>query len=381
MKNMFYCIALCGLLLYGCGAEKPVRIENVNGEDLYVCDYFKVSDSTTILKLSDVLKSLEIIKLDNDTSATVGGGSVSFSENYMLIRAGSRQPVKLFDRKGNFLRNIGKIGRGPGEYMSLYDMQLDEKNKRIFFMPWQTRYLYEYDFDGNFVKPIRMAGGAPKGTFTVEDDRLTVLALPFKGLKWVAFQQTLDGQLLDSVPVGNFEINERNPYNNELFTSRDNHYIHIFRSMGKIRDTLYHYVPGKPGLIPKFTVDFGTIEPPIHQYREFGDYFFFETSVTKPVSENMFTYVTEKSVLVNKKTLDATSFKIVNDLLGGYETSVWSFSNGYYVENIDPLSLKDKLEKVLEKGGLDQPMEKKITDLVNGIHENDNNYVIYGELK
>lgn len=156
MKNMFYCIALYGLLLYGCGAEKPVRIENVNGEDLYVCDYFKISDSTTILKLSEVLKSLEIIKLDNDTSATVGGGSVSFSENYMLIRAGSRQPVKLFDRKGNFLRNIGKIGRGPGEYMNLYDIQLDEKNKRIFFMPWQTRYLYEYDFDGNFVKPIRI---------------------------------------------------------------------------------------------------------------------------------------------------------------------------------------------------------------------------------
>lgn len=382
MKKVFYCIALCGILLYGCGAEKPVRIEKVNGEELYVCDYFKTSDSTVTLNLSDVVKSLEVLKLDNDTSATVGGGTVYFSDNYMMIPAGYQQPVKLFDRQGKYLRNIGKVGRGPGEYMDLYDMQIDEKNNRIFMMPWQTRYLYEFDMEGNFVKPIKMAGGAPKATFTVENDLLTVLALPFKGLKWVAFQQTLDGKLLDSVPVGHFEINERNPYNNELFCSRDNHYVHIFRSMGKIQDTLYHYVPGKSGFIPKFTVDFGAVEPPIHFYLEFGDYFFFETSVTKPTSENTFTYVTEKSILVNKKTRDATRFKIVNDFLGGYETNVWCFSNGYYVENIVPERLKEKLEKVLEKGGLDKAMEKKLTDIVNGIdEENDNNYVIYGRLK
>lgn len=379
---MFYAIALYGLLLYGCGAEKPVRVENINGEDLYVCDYFKTSDSTTTLKLSEVLQSLEVVKLDNDTSATVGGSSVCFSDNYMLIQAGYQQPVRLFDRKGKFLGNIGKVGRGPGEYISLYDMQIDEQNKRIYFMPWQTRYLYEYDFDGNFVKPIRMAGGAPKARFSIDGDRLTVLALPFKGLKWFAFQQTLDGKLLDSVPVGQFEINERNPYNNELYSDRSIHNIHVFRSMGKIQDTLYYYMPGKSGLIPKFTVDFGTIEPPIHFYREFGDYFFFETNVTKPIDEKgNFTYVTEKSILVNKKTREASRFKLVNDLLGGYETSVWCFSNGYYVENLDPLKLKDKLEKVLEKGGLDKSMEKKVTDLVNSIDENDNNYVIYGKLK
>lgn len=381
MKKVFYCIALYGLLLYGCGAEKPVRIEKVNGEALYVCDYFKTSDSTVVLKLGDILESLEIVKLDSDTSATIGGGTVYFSDNYMMIPAGYRQPVKLFDRKGNYLRNIGKVGRGPGEYISLYDMQIDEKNKRIFLMPWQTRYLYEFNMEGDFVKPIPMMGGAPKAKFSVDGDRLTVLALPFKGLKWVAFQQTLDGKLLDSVPVGQFEINERNPYNNELYGSRDNHYVHIFRSMGKIQDTLYHYVPGKSGLIPKFTVDFGNTVPPIHEYREFGDYFYFETSVTKPIDESSFTYVTEKSILVNKKTRDATRFKLVNDLLGGYETEVWRFSNGYYVENLDPLKLKDKLEKVLDKGGLDKAMEKKITDLVNSIDENDNNYIIYGKLK
>lgn len=85
--------------------------------------------------------------------------------------------------------------------------------------------------------------------------------------------------------------------------------------------------------------------------------------------------------MVNKKTREATRFKFVNDLLGGYETNVWRFSDGYYIENLSPDRLKEKLEKVLEKGGLDKAMEKKITDLVNSIDENDNNYVIYGQLK
>lgn len=380
MKKMFCCIALCGILPFCVYAKKPVKVEKIKGGELYVCDYFDVSDATVTLKLSDFVNSLEVIKLDSDTSATVGNGPVCFSDNYMLIHAGYQAPVKLFDRKGKFLCDVGKVGRGPGEYMAVSDMQIDEKNKRLYIMPWQTAYLYEFDFEGKLVKPIRMAGGAPKAKFSIDGDRLTVVALPFKGLKWFTFQQTLKGELLDSVPVGNFAISGPNPYNNELFCNRANHSVYLFRSKGT-QDTLYHYEPGKIGLIPKFTIDFGRIEVPLHECRELGDYFYFETTRTEPIDEHSFQYVPDKKVIINKKTLDANRMKFVNDLLGGYEISIWNCENGYFAENLDPVKLKDRLEKILKKGGLDAPMMKKITDLMDSIDENDNNYVICGKLK
>lgn len=55
--------------------------------------------------------------------------------------------------------------------------------------------------------------------------------------------------------------------------------------------------------------------------------------------------------------------------------------NGYYAENINPSTLKDKLEKALEKGIADESVKKRVTDLVNSIDENDNNYVLFGKLK
>lgn len=42
---------------------------------------------------------------------------------------------------------------------------------------------------------------------------------------------------------------------------------------------------------------------------------------------------------------------------------------------------KEKLEKALEKGITDESVKKRVTDLVNSIDENDNNYVLFGKLK
>lgn len=378
MKKLFYFVVLCGILLCGCVREKAVRIEKHNGEDLYVCDYFKVSDSTTVLKLSDLVQSLEVVKLDNDTSATVGNGMIRLSDNYILIRAGHNLPFKLFTRGGKYLCDIGKIGRGPGEYTTVYDVQLDEKNKSIFLMPWQSSALHKYNFEGDYHESMRLVSPVPKGCFNVQDNLITVQALPFKGLKWIAYQQTFDGKLVDSVSAKPFEI--RGDFSNEIYCDRYNSSFFVFLWEGK-QDTLYHYKPGTNSLTPKFTVNYGNIEVPIHDYHEVGNYFWFTTSTVVQTGEHTFTNKPDKNVLVNKKTLQASRFKFINDLMGGYDASLWCLGDGYYVESVDPLKLKEKLEKVLEKGIENKAIEKRVTDLMNSIDENDNNYVLLGKLK
>lgn len=129
-------------------------------------------------------------------------------------------------------------------------------------------------------------------------------------------------------------------------------------------------------------MDYGGIEEiPIHEYRETGDYFWFTTSTIVPTGERTYTNKTEKSVLVDKKNRTATSsYNVENDYLG-YYTSLWSFSNGYYTENISPIRLKKKLEKAAKRDDLGPEVQKRISDLLADIDEEGNNYVIIGKMK
>lgn len=45
-----------------------------------------------------------------------------------------RKPaVYVFDESGNFLREIAQKGEGPGEYQTITDILIDEKDERIGF--------------------------------------------------------------------------------------------------------------------------------------------------------------------------------------------------------------------------------------------------------
>lgn len=58
----------------------------------------------------------------------------------------------LFDRQtGNFIREIGKVGRGPGEYQSVGFFNSETQH---LITNGNGRDLYEYDLDGNIIRKI-----------------------------------------------------------------------------------------------------------------------------------------------------------------------------------------------------------------------------------
>ena len=58
-----------------------------------------------------------------------------------------------------------------------------------------------------------------------------------------------------------------------------------------------------------------------------------------------------------------------------------SFSDGYYVSNMEPLTLKDELEKALEDKDISDKVKSRIQELLEDIDENDNNIVLFAKLK
>ena len=60
----------------------------------------------------------------------------------------------------------------------------------------------------------------------------------------------------------------------------------------------------------------------------------------------------------------------------------YSCSNGYYAANMEPATLKEMLEKYLA-GTTEIPKaeRERMQKLVDSIHENDNNYILYAKLR
>lgn len=136
-------------------ANSPIvgQYVQVGTDKVMSCDQKLLADTVRI-PLSFFAEELEIVKLDNRDEALVGQTGMTISDNYILMHGRQPNPFKLFDRKGNFLTNIGAIGQGPGEYQMVYDAKLDEANNRIYILPWNASQLLVYDLQGKVLDPI-----------------------------------------------------------------------------------------------------------------------------------------------------------------------------------------------------------------------------------
>jgi len=63
--------------------------------------------------------------------------------------------VFVFDQEGKFVRQIGKQGRGPGEYNQLFDFCINRTERQIYLI--STSFIHVFDIDGNFIKQSRIS--------------------------------------------------------------------------------------------------------------------------------------------------------------------------------------------------------------------------------
>lgn len=122
--------------------EKVIATTQKAGSDqVVVCDFSKLND-TISLPLSYLTEKIQIVKLDNRDEALVGGWvRTTVTDNYILISNKKQTPFRLFDRKGNFITNIGTYGQGPNEYQNTM-MNNSTRNTIVFIscLGWRREY-------------------------------------------------------------------------------------------------------------------------------------------------------------------------------------------------------------------------------------------------
>ena len=147
MKNISLSISI-SLLLTACGGGSSIH----QGE-LATIDVETALQNPQELLLTDLGKKLTYVPLETLDESLVKLESQSaliVTDEYIFVGEANR-PLLCFDRStGKFLRNIGRIGQGPGEYSVSTIAQVDAEAKRIYFGITGTQYQC-YDYDGNFL--------------------------------------------------------------------------------------------------------------------------------------------------------------------------------------------------------------------------------------
>jgi hypothetical protein len=119
------------LLSIGCSQS------NNSKDDIVTIDIKKVIQNERDVPLSQFVESLEYLPLEITSESSISGGpGLYFTEEYIIVR--NYSPVSnslllLFDRRtGKFIRNLGKLGRGPGEYLRPLDRFYNPYDKKIY---------------------------------------------------------------------------------------------------------------------------------------------------------------------------------------------------------------------------------------------------------
>ena len=97
--------------------------------------------------MSDVVESLEYIKLEFNPNYPIARilGRIHIDNERIILHASHGVGLLQYTRDGKFVRRIGSIGRGPGEYASLRGFRVDNEAGIIYTMPNYERAVDRYD--------------------------------------------------------------------------------------------------------------------------------------------------------------------------------------------------------------------------------------------
>jgi hypothetical protein len=351
------------LFLSACNTSKDNPVS-----DFISCSLEDVTETQTI-PLSSIVENCKLIHLDNSNDeALFKAWFITVSERYIGVRQSGKGPFKLFDHSGKFLCNVGSVGRGPGEYsITLYDDIIDDKNELIYLMPFVDSKILIYNTSGKFIQNVPLPHQMGKAKLHVSDSVISIVYMPFPNDKFVAYQITTEGKVLKSVPTPqHFVVNN---FNGEQFNTKNTSGFDVCTTNS---DTLYHYDIQNNKIVPKYTLSVQSAEKPFRQYVELKDKY-----ITCVLGEKY------KVVSTDKDTKNSSFIKVVNDYYGNLEmpVSIVTLRNGWFVYNLEPAQLIEKIEKRLAESDCSEKDKQQLETILPTLDENANNVLFVGKLK
>jgi hypothetical protein len=108
--------------------------------------------------LSGVFKRVKTIILETNKDALISSiSSLQVYGDMIIILDASSKGIFVFNKTGKFMRRIGRVGQGPGEYVQSSDFTIDRKNKLIYVLDIPSQNILRYNIEtGTFIDNIKL---------------------------------------------------------------------------------------------------------------------------------------------------------------------------------------------------------------------------------
>jgi hypothetical protein len=110
-------------------------------------------DDPQSASLFDYFSHIELVPLETRDDVLIGWlTKVIYHQNRYYTFCEKQFIVQVFDENGKYICQIGRRGRGPGEYNFTYDFIINPFTDNIDILGPLSGFIYSYDLSGNYVK-------------------------------------------------------------------------------------------------------------------------------------------------------------------------------------------------------------------------------------
>lgn len=270
-------VAVCS-----CGSKQNHSVAT-DGEAVLIPFEAGLNNERKVL-LSDLVEKVEYIPLQTDTNCLIGrlaDNNVIRSQKYYFFAC--RKTLLQYTRDGKFVRTIGSVGQGPGEYSFITDVDVNDASHQVFVSS-PDKKINVYDMEtGEFLHALPTYGTMSFQIKMLNDSTPVRFLYNMTGsVAHMALITDAKGDTISAYPRHNlFTVEKGMAY---IMSSNNDRYL--YRSGGDIccrenyNDTIYTITP--QALTPRYVIDLGKYRLPLeYRFEVLGDEAKFE-SVAAP---------------------------------------------------------------------------------------------------
>ena len=157
------------------------------------------------MKISEIADTIEYLELKTPHDIVISRIlNIVCGDNFWLIH--TRQGIYKFTRTGEFVKQIGRQGQGPDEYLYILGIDISPTRKEIIHA--DTQQILYYDYDGNFLRKEKINDYFFNIVFV--DSVLWTCNLCMHIDKYMACALSLAGDTVTVMPNPNYGIESLN---------------------------------------------------------------------------------------------------------------------------------------------------------------------------
>lgn len=405
-SQLLLCFLLINLVLISCSHNKsPITAPGTGNTDttksqLLTFDLKRLPDISTI-KLSEIgATDIEYIPLKTTTqNVTPQIISIIFGKNYFLTRYYTG--LNMFRYDGTFISEVGNKGRGPNEFITISDVDIDPGNESVYIADGQQPKFLVFNKNGEIIRTFKSPlTGFLKFKFTKDgilchynnnhgNIQNSLALIDTTGKIFINYpnkypwERIIPGVLYENENIFyrfNNQLFKKEIYSDTIFVYNDKVFEpHIIIEVGEQRLTTnarsnVRTFSDAKSVLTKFLTPFNLFQ--------FSDFIYYEFGVTINGVHDLKSFIGSKKK--NFEALFVPYEGIINDIDGG--PNIWPKTvrnDSTIVSWIEALKFKEYISSETFKNSIPKYPDKKkqLEKLAENIKETDNPVLIFIKIK